>query len=69
MQVVEQGLPGHREDHDDAERQRDRLPGRPVAGRGRAAAPVSARKIGIMPGGSVITSRVTKTSPNSFRST
>ena len=31
--------------------------------------PVSARKIGIMPGGSVMTSRVTKTSPKSLRST
>ena len=51
-----------------------RAPARPPAtprGRapGRAAPPVSARKIGTMPGGSTITSRVTKTSPNSLRST
>ena len=38
VQVVEQGLPGDGEDHDDPERQRDRLPGGPVAVPGRQRA-------------------------------
>ncbi len=35
MQVGEEGLAGDGEDHDDAERQRDRLPGGPVTVTGR----------------------------------
>ena len=68
VQVVEQRLAGDREDHDHAERQRHRLGAGPVPLRA-GSAPVSARKIGTMPGGSTITSRVTKTSPNSLRFT
>ena len=68
MQVVEDLLPEHREDDDD-DRTRPATACRPRGpALGVPAAAVSARNIGSVPGGSMITNSVTKTSMKSCAS-
>ena len=65
-QVVEDRLAEQREHGDDEERDEHRLPRQPLAHAAWLRPLVSARNSGMVPGGSMITNSVTKTSPKNL---